>query len=73
MTSPHDKKDAAIDALLDQLALQYVQQEPPADAVERIKARLKQDQRGRLLSDNELDWLAAAGDGMPTPGGTEDE
>lgn len=51
--------EARLDQLLGDLAAAYDAQHPPAGAVERLKRRLQAE--GRMLSDNDLDWLAAAG------------
>lgn len=57
-----DDKEAGLDRLLGELAAQYELQQPGAGARERLKRRLQAE--SRRLSDNDLDWLAAAG----TPG-----
>jgi hypothetical protein len=55
-------KESSLDNLLEKLVAHYRMQDPPAGALDRLKRRLKTE--GRMLADNDLDWLAAAG----TPG-----
>jgi hypothetical protein len=57
-------KEAGLERLLGELAAHYDRQHPPAGAADRIKRRLSAERR--VLSDNDLDWLAAAG-GEPMP------
>ncbi|SMP55499.1 hypothetical protein [Noviherbaspirillum suwonense] len=65
-------KEEQLDRLLTGLADTYARQQVPAGAIDRIKRRLRAETN--TLSDADLDWLAAAGDRMPTDsGGPEDE
>jgi len=58
-------KEAGLDKLLGDLAAHYNNQNPPAGALDRLKRRLKTESRS--LSDNDLDWLAAAGTAGESP------
>lgn len=54
-----------LDRHLSDLARRYQSEQPPAGAVERLLAHFAG--RSRMLSDNELEWLAAAGPGILPP------
>jgi hypothetical protein len=64
-------KEAGLDKLLGDLAAHYNSQQPPAGALDRLKRRLKTENRS--LSDNDLDWLAAAGTSGESPPPKPDE
>jgi hypothetical protein len=64
-------KEEGLDKLLGELAARYDMQVPPAGALERLKRRLKTE--GRTLSDNDLNWLAAAGEGPAQAPPVEDD
>jgi hypothetical protein len=66
----NDKEDK-LDRLLANLADGYARQQPPAGALDRVKRRLRAETN--TLSDNDLDWLAAAGDRMPSDTSDPDE
>ncbi len=59
----NDKEDK-LDRMLDSLADNYARQQVPDGAIDRIKRRLRAEMN--MLSDADLDWLAAAGDTLPS-------
>ncbi len=67
MTPPSSPKDPAekmarLEELLDSIAKRYAQLPVPPEAVEKLAAKLAED--NRELTEEELDWLAAAGTGF---------
>lgn len=65
-------KEEMLDRLLTNLADNYARQQVPTGAIDRIKRRLRAE--NNTLSDADLDWLAAAGDRMPSDtSGPDDE
>ncbi|SFM23263.1 hypothetical protein [Rugamonas rubra] len=62
MSGPNGDK---LDACLDRLAQWYEQQRPAPDLAARIAARVAACDGE--LSDEQLDWLSAAGDGFAPP------
>jgi hypothetical protein len=64
-------KEEKLDRLLTNLADNYARQQVPTGAIDRIKRRLRAETN--TLSDADLDWLAAAGDRMPSDSGGPDE
>ena len=66
----NDKEDK-LDLLLGRLADNYARQQVPDGAVDRIKRRLRAEMN--ILSDADLDWLAAAGDKLPSDSSNPDD
>ena len=66
----NDKEDK-LDSLLDGLADNYARQQVPDGAIDRIKRRLRAEMN--MLSDADLDWLAAAGDTLPSDASNPDD
>jgi hypothetical protein len=64
-------KEEKLDSLLGNLADSYARQPIPSGAIERIKRRLRAETN--TLSDADLDWLAAAGDRMPSDTSSPDD
>jgi hypothetical protein len=66
MTTSTDNSDLSsqeskLDDLLAELASAYEKQPVPAHALERLRQRFEQE--NRIVSDEDLEWLAAAGTG----------
>ena len=67
MTTPElpERDDAPIDRALDALRAAYQRVPVPARGVEGVLQRLRAE--NRRISDQDLDWLAAAGPAEPPP------
>ena len=63
MKQPPLDKDLDLDEQLNALGKCYERSLPPPDAVEKLLQKFHAENRD--LTDDELDWLAAAGTGLP--------